>query len=246
MSALTAVLKSEGRLFAREPGTLFWVLVFPPLLLLAFGLVPAFREPKPDLGGGRIINSYVPATVLVAMITASLQSMPATLASYRERGILRRMRTTPARPADLLFAQIVFHAAAAILSAVLVVALGNLVLGIGLPRHLLAYAVTLMLTGLAGLAMGAVITSMSRTAKAATAIGLTAFFPSMFTAGIYIPIPVLPSTLRQIVELTPFGAAAQALAQAAAGGWPSWPHLAILALWTVSFLAIAARWFRWE
>lgn len=246
MPAMTAVLKSEARLFTREPGTLFWVVVFPPLLLLAFGLIPAYRAPNPEFGGHRVIESYVPATVLVALITASLQAMPAALTAYRERGILRRMRTTPARPTDLLMAQMVFHAAAATMSAALVVTLGNLVFGVAVPRHPLAYAVTLALTGLAGLAIGGVITSVSRTTKAAAAIGLSAFFPAMFTAGIYVPIQMLPGALRQIIELTPFGAAAQGLAQAAAGEWPSWPYLAILALWTVSFLAIAARWFRWE
>src|SRR4051812_43965715 len=114
MSAATAVLKTESKLFTREPGTLFWVLVFPSLLLLGFGLIPKYREVDPELGGHRIIEFYVPSVVLVALITASLQAMPAVLTIYRERGILRRMRTTPARPSHLLVAQMVLHAVAAV------------------------------------------------------------------------------------------------------------------------------------
>src|SRR5699024_10596600 len=67
-----------------------------------------------------------------------------------------------------------------------------------------------------------------------------------FAAGIYVPLQVLPGAIRQIVGLTPFGAATQALDQAANGSWPSWVLLAVLLLWTVIFMAIAARWFRWE
>lgn len=241
-----AVLKTETRLFTREPGTLFWVLVFPPLLLIAFGLIPGYRDPDADLGGLRAIDLYVPSTVLVALITASLQAMPAALTGYRERGILRRMRTTPARPGDLLVAQMVLHLAAALLSALLVVVLGNLVYDVALPQHPLAYAVALALAAVASLAMGAVITSVARTAKAATAIGMSVFFPAMFAAGIYVPIQALPDTLRQIVELTPFGATAVALSEAAAGSWPAWDHLAVLGLWGVVLMATAARWFRWE
>ncbi|WP_158852770.1 ABC transporter permease [Saccharothrix deserti] len=246
MSARVAVLKAETRLFTREPGTLFWVLVFPPVLLLGFGLIPGYRDADPDFGGRRIIEFYVPGTVLVALITASLQAMPVALASYRERGVLRRMRTTPARPSDLLVAQVVLHSAAALLAAVLVLALGLGMFGVELPRHPLAYLATLALGALAGLAMGAVITAVSRTAKMAGAAGLSVFFPAMFTAGIYVPLPALPGPARQLAELTPFGAAAQALDQAAAGSWPSWNHLVVLTLWTVLLLAAAARWFRWE
>jgi ABC-2 type transport system permease protein len=246
MSASTAVLKAETKLFSREPGSLFWVLAFPSLLLLGFGLIPKYREVDPGLGGNRIIDFYVPSVVLVALITASMLSMPGALTTYRERGILRRMRTTPARPSNLLTAQMVLHAAAAVLGAVLAIAVGRFVWDVALPKHVLAYGVTLLLATLAGLAMGAVITALARTGKAAQAIGLAVFFPSMFAAGIYVPIQVLPDTARRIIELIPFGAAAQALNQAAGGSWPTWTHLAVLALWTVVLMAIAARWFRWE
>lgn len=246
MSARTAVLKAESRLFTREPGALFWVLVFPSLLLLGFGLIPAYREINPDLGGRRIIELYVPGAVLVALITASLQAMPAALASYRERGVLRRMRTTPARPSDLLLAQVVLHSAAALLSAMLVLALGHALHDVALPQHSLAYLVTLALATAAGLAMGAVITAVSRTTKAAAAAGLSVFFPAMFTAGIYVPLPALPETVRTLAELTPFGAAAHALDQAATESWPTWHHLLVLIVWTVVPLTAAARWFRWE
>lgn len=246
MSAPIAVLTTETKLFAREPGTLFWVLAFPSLLLLGFGLIPAYQEVNPELGGRRIIDFYVPSVVLVGVISASLQAMPAVLTGYRERGILRRMRTTPARPSHLLAAQMVLHAAAVMLSALLGITIGRVVWDVALPREPLAYFVVLALVTSAGLAMGAVITALSRTVKAATAVGLATFFPAMFAAGIYYPIQTMPAQVRQIVELTPFGAAAQALNHAADGGWPAWVHLAVLGAWTIVLMTVAARWFRWE
>ncbi|SHN47680.1 ABC transporter permease [Cryptosporangium aurantiacum] len=246
MSAATAVLSTETKLFTREPGTLFWILVFPSLLLVGFGLIPQYRQASSDLGGYRIIDFYVPSVVLVALITASLQSMPAAIVNYRERGILRRMRTTPARPAHLLIAQIALNASAAIVSAILCVAVGFLLYDVALPKQPLAYVVTLLTTAVAGLAIGSVITAMARTLKAATAIGLATFFPAMFTAGIYVPLHALPEGLRGTLELTPFGAAAQALSQAAAGDWPDLKHFVVLSVWAAIMMAIAARWFRWE
>ncbi|PPK65634.1 hypothetical protein CLV40_113118 [Actinokineospora auranticolor] len=71
--------------------------------------------------------------------------------------------------------------------------------------------------------------------------------------------PARPATLRSslrastfrvhhlpdVVALTPFGAAAQALTDTALGDRP-WSPLVVLTLWTVVLLAAAIRWFRWE
>ena len=244
--AATAVLRAEARLFAREPGAVFWVLAFPTLLLAGLGLIPDFREAAPELGGRRVIDLYVPTSVLVALVTGGLQVLPATLTGYRERGILRRMRTTPAHPADLLFAQVVLFAAVALLSAVTVLAVGRVALDVALPRQPLAYLLALVLAVLAAVAMGLVISAVSRTVKMASALGLVAFFPSLFAAGVYVPVQVLPGALRTVLELTPFGAATAALDQAATGGWPAWWHLAVMAGWTVALAVAAVRWFRWE
>ncbi|ORT55223.1 ABC transporter permease [Streptomyces sp. CB03238] len=242
----TTVLKTEARLFAREPGSVFWVTVSPTLLLVILGLIPSFREASDDLGGLRVIDLYVPVSVLFALTMAGLQAMPPVLAGYRERGILRRMSTTPVRPSALLAAQLVVHAAVALVSAVLVVAVGRAAFGVRLPGQPAGYALALLLAVAGALALGAAVCAVSRTQKVATAVGSAVFFPTMFTAGVWVPVQAMPDTLQRIVHLTPFGAASGALDNAAAGGWPGWTHLGVLALWTALLTWAAARWFRWE
>ncbi|UNO43997.1 ABC transporter permease [Streptomyces sp. MST-110588] len=246
VSPFAAVLKAEARLFAREPGGVFWVLVFPALLLTILGLIPSFREPDPANGGLRVIDLYVAVAVLVAVIITGLQVMPGTLAGYRERGVLRRMSTTPVRPAVLLTAQIVLHSAVCLGSVVLALAVGRLGFAVRLPEQPVGFAVTLLLTMLGALAFGCVICALSRTVKAAGAIGSAAFFPMMFTSGLWLPVQSMPEILQRIVQYTPFGAASQAMAQATGGHWPDWSHLGVLALWTALLIGAAARWFRWE
>ncbi|MFE9651307.1 ABC transporter permease [Streptomyces sp. NPDC006365] len=242
----TAVLKAETRLFGREPGANFWILAFPTLVLVILGSIPAFRTTQDDLGGLRIIDMYVPVAVLLGMIVAGLQSMPPGITGYRERGILRRMSTTPVRPSALLSAHMGLHGAAAALSALLALSVGRIVFDVALPRQPFGYVLALLLAVAVALAMGALISALARTSKAATALGTAAFFPSMFCAGVYIPVQTMPDVLVRIVEFTPFGAAVQALNEAAAGDWPGWDHLGVLVGWTVLLTAGAARWFRWE
>jgi ABC-2 type transport system permease protein len=246
MSANTTVLRTEARLYTREPGALFWVLLFPTVLMVILGLIPDFRKPSAELGGLRTIDLYVPVAVLLAMIMAGLQAMPPTLAGYRERGILRRMSTTPVRPVTLLGAQIVVNGVAALGSGLLVLLVGRLGFGVALPRQLPGYVLALLLTVLAALALGATVCAVTRTTKAAQAVGSVVFFPMMFTAGVWLPVQQMPDTLRTIVEATPLGAASQALNDAMLGSWPGWDHLGVLAAWMMVLIAAASRWFKWE
>ncbi|MFG2276944.1 ABC transporter permease [Streptomyces chartreusis] len=242
----TAVLRTEARLLAREPGSLFWILAFPPLLLAILGAVPAFREHQDGLGGLRVVDAYVPVTVLVGMIVAGVQAMPVGLTGYREQGILRRMSTTPVRPSALLSAQMLVHALAALLSALPALTVGRLAYDVRLPGQPYGYLLALVLAVLVALALGSVIAAVSGTVKIAGAVGTAVFFPMLFSAGVWLPVQAMPDLMADIVGFTPFGAAAQALNAATAGDWPGWSHLAVMAVWTVALSAAAARWFRWE
>ncbi|GAA3377473.1 ABC transporter permease [Streptomyces sannanensis] len=241
-----AVLKTEARLFRREPAALFWIIAFPTLLLTILGLIPAFREADPALGGRRVIDLYVPIAVLLAIITAGVQAVPIVLTNYRELGILRRLSTTPVRPRSLLSAQLALHGVAVLVSLVLAMAVGRLAFGVALPGQPAGYLLAVVLTLCAALALGATVSAFSRTTKVAQTIATIVYFPSMFTAGVWVPVQAMPEILRRTVELTPFGAASQALDQATAGHWPSWTHLGVTGVWAALLVGAAVRWFRWE
>ncbi|MGZ0203051.1 ABC transporter permease [Streptomyces sp. RM1] len=242
----TAVLRTEFRLFCREPGAVFWIFLFPTLLLVILGSIPSFREADPSLGGLRPVDAYVPIAVLIALIMSGVQSLPQVLTGHRERGILRRMRLTPVRPAVLLSAQMVMTGTVALASALLALVVGRLAFDVRLPARPAGYLPALLLATASALALGSVVSALSRTTKMAGAIGTAVFFPMMFCAGVWLPVQEMPRTLARVVELTPFGAAARALGEAAAGDWPGWGHLGVLAAWAVLLTAAAARWFRWE
>jgi ABC-2 type transport system permease protein len=241
-----AVLRTEFRLFRREPGAVFWIFLFPTLLLVILGSIPSFREADKSLGGLRPVDAYVPIAVLIALIMSGVQALPQALTGHRERGILRRMRLTPVRPSALLTAQMIVQGTVALGSALLALAVGRLAFDVKLPGQPGGYLLALLLATAAALALGSVVSAVSRTTKIAGAIGSAVFFPMMFCAGLWLPVQEMPHTLARVVGLTPFGAAARALNEAAAGDWPSWSHLGVLATWILLLTGAASRWFRWE
>src|SRR5215831_17176991 len=106
MTGLPRLTFMELKLFLREPLAVFFAVVFPALLVGILGSVPGFREPQRSLGGQRVIDLYVPIAVAFVVVMLALSVAPSALAAYRERGVLRRLATTPVRPAALLVAQL--------------------------------------------------------------------------------------------------------------------------------------------
>jgi ABC-2 type transport system permease protein len=246
MSAFGKLTVTETRLFLREPANTMWGLVFPPALLVILGFVPGFRTVKPELGGMSTIQVYVPIMICFGLAALALNAMPAVLATYREKGILRRLATTPVSPIRLLASQAVINVSVALVSLIATLVVAKAVFGIGLPGQVAGFAVGFVLAAGALLGLGLFVTAVAPSAKTANAIVLVLFFVNMFFAGLWLPRDSMPALLRHISDFTPLGAAVQSLQDASAGSWPQPLHLLVLAGYALVFGTAAARLFRWE
>ncbi|MFG1736433.1 ABC transporter permease [Micromonospora chalcea] len=246
MSALFRLTATETRLFFREPMIVFFALGFPPLLLVIFGAIPAFREPDADLGGLRTIDLYVLIIVALGLAMFALNSLCQLLATYREKGVLRRMRTTPVRPEAMLGAQLLMSTALSVVTMLVALAIGRLAFGVRLPRHVPAYLASYVLAAVTMFAIGLLVAALAPSGKSAGAVGTVLFFPVVFFAGLWLPRDSMPGVLRAISDFTPLGAGVQSLQDATAGQWPQMLPVAVMLGWTIVAGGLAARYFRWE
>ncbi len=246
MSALYRLTVIETRLFFREPMIVFFALAFPPILLVILGAIPAFREPEETLGGLRVIDLYTPIIVAMGVAVFALNSLSQLFATYREKRVLRRMRTTPVKPQVMLGAQLLMSTVMSVVTMLVVLAVGRVVFGVRLPRQFPAYLVGYALAAVSMFAIGLLIASLAPTGKSAGAVGTLLFFPIVFFAGLWIPRDIMPDVLRTISDFTPLGAGVQSLQDATAGHWPRPLHLAVMLGWAMVAGGLAARYFRWE
>ncbi|MEV0395532.1 ABC transporter permease [Polymorphospora rubra] len=246
MSALFRLTATETRLFFREPMSVGFALAFPPVLLVIFGAIPSFREPDADLGGLRIIDLYAPIVVAMGITMFAMTGLPQQFATYREKGILRRMRTTPVKPTAMLGAQLLMCTVLSVVTMLVVLAVGRLAFDVALPRAIPAYLVAYLLSALAMFVIGLLVASLAPSGKSAGAAGTVLLFPIMFFAGLWLPREAMNDVLRTISDFTPLGAGVQSLQDATAGKWPSPLHLAVILGWTIVAGGLAARYFRWE
>jgi ABC-2 type transport system permease protein len=168
------------------------------------------------------------------------------LGTYRERGVLKWLHTTPTRPAYLLGAQLAVYGAGVLASLVLIlgVAIGGF--GVDAPGNAPMFVVAILLGCAALLSVGLLVAATASSAKAAQGIGMALFFPSMFLGGVYIPRDAFPHVLQVISDFTPLGATIEAVRDSWQGDLPRPLHLGVLAAYAVGASLLAARTFRWE
>jgi ABC-2 type transport system permease protein len=239
------LLATELKLFAREPMLLFWGLVFPVGLLVVLGLAGG-DKPQKALGGVKLIVAYTPVVMLFVVTILSLSALPAALASYRDKGYLRRLSTTPIGAVRLLAAQVILNFGLAAVAVILVALVSHFAFSVALPQQLGGFVLALALTLAAMLSLGTLVAAVAPTQRIAAAVGSLLFFPLMFFAGLWVPQAEMGATLRDISHYSPLGAAVPALQNAIAGHWPGTVHLLVLAGYAVVLSAAAARLFRWE
>ncbi|MBE1537496.1 ABC transporter permease [Actinomadura algeriensis] len=242
----TKIITTEFRLRLREGHTLVFAFGLPLGLLAGFAVIPGSGDPADDLGGQTLAEYIASIGIGIAFAILGLMMMPAILAEYRERGVLRRMRATPARPSALLVAQLLFNAVTAAVSTLVLIGFGAAVFGVAAPRSPGWFAVSAAACMLALLALGSVVTAVAPTARAGNAIGMLLFFPSLFLAGVYIPYDQMPAALQRVCDFTPLGAGLEAVRSAWAGDAPEMSALAIMIGYGAVATAAAAKLFRWE
>jgi ABC-2 type transport system permease protein len=246
-SALRRLTVTELKLFVRERVGVIWGVGFPLVLLIIFGSIPGFRTPvSKGIHGLSILDAYVPILITFVLAMLALNALPSVLAGYREKGILRRLATTPVGPGRVLAAQLAVNVAVVLVTLVLLVAVARIAYGVPLPRQVAGFALAVVLTVAALFGIGMFVAAVVPTARAANAAGAILFFPMMFFAGLWLPIAAMPSVLQHISHATPLGAAAQSLTDAWQGHWPHPLQLLAMAAYALVFSLGAARLFRWE
>ncbi len=246
------LLRTEAKVWLRDGAGVFFGLVFPTVLLVGIGLViPGMRDTITDAPtsspwyGLTPIAMYVPTVLAAALATASLTVLPPTFGALREKGVLRRLSTTPMRPQGLIVSHYLINLAATLVASVIALVAGQLVFGIAAPEQAGVVVLSFVLGLAAMFAVGTLIAARVPRAQTASAVAMPVYFPMLLLAGLWTPGPIMPEALRVIGRYTPLGAASQAMTI----GWfeQGFPlvQVVVMVAWTAVLLPIGVKLFRW-
>jgi ABC-2 type transport system permease protein len=196
------LVRTELTLMRRDPLTLTFVFIFPVVTMLIIG--GSFGS-TPDVAfdGANPSHWYVASYLTVVIAATGLIMVPVHLASYRERGVLRRFAAAGFPRWSFALAQLVVGFAAITVSSVILLAVAAPVYGIPTvheaPRVILAF----VLGSLAFVSIGVLLGAVLPSARAAQAVGLILFFPSFLLGAGGPPPHVMGSALRNIAGYLP-------------------------------------------
>jgi ABC-2 type transport system permease protein len=243
MRPFLTLARVEVALLTREPAAVFFTLALPVLLLALQG---GDNAPDPDLGGFGAIDVMVPGYLLLVMCTSGLMALPETLATYRERGFLRRLRVSPLRPWQILGAHAVTHLTMSLVGLVLLVGVGVGAFNLNPPTGSAAAAVALVASAVAVVAIGFLLGAVLPTARTTQAVAAAIYLPAILVSGVVMPREGLPEMARRIGDALPFSYGVRAVREAWTVGTVDWFSLAALTGVAVVAMAVGVRTFRWE
>ncbi|MCP2266385.1 ABC transporter permease [Promicromonospora thailandica] len=246
------LLATELKVWLRDPTAVFFALVFPTALLLGLGLaVPAFSDPMveapPPWNTAPGITSYLPTIIALAVGTIALTTMPVQFATFREKGVLKRLSTTPMPPQNLIGAHMVINVLALIVSAGASVVGALTVLGVPMAADPFTVLLVLVLSTTAMFSLGLLVAARAEKGTTASGLGMLIYFPSLMFSGVWVPLSVMPDWMQTIGLYLPLGAAAQGLTVGWFGtdGFPL-AQVLVLAAWTLVLFPLGVRLFRWS
>jgi ABC-2 type transport system permease protein len=247
VKGLWKLIRIEFLLYLREPIASFFTLACPILLLVLFGSIYG-NKPNPFFGGRGTVDVSTPAYIGLIIGSTALMAIPIGLATYRERGILRRFRATPLRPGTIIAAEIVAHYAMTILGTVLLVAAARIGYGMRFSGNAAFVLAAFTLSTLSFFAMGFLLASLAPSARVAYVMGMVFYFPNIFLSGSTIPKEMFPPAIRAIGRFLPMTHIVSLL-QGLWFGEPLGKHvgeiLVLSGLLAVGAL-VSALTFRWE
>jgi ABC-2 type transport system permease protein len=246
MRGFTTLIYSEIRLFLREPAAVFFTLAFPLMLMFIFGSIFG-NDPDPQFGGWGNMDVSVQGYFALIIGTTTLIGLPVTIASYREQGVLRRLRATPLHPAAVILANIIVGGLASAAGTLLLVVAGKIFFDLRLPEQPFSLVLAWLLAFGSFSTFGFILGGVFPTARTAQAVGSALYFPQMFLSGAAgIPRDLFSTTLRRVTEPLPMTQIVNLVGGLWRGdGWSIVATFTLLGIGVASTL-VAIKVFRWE
>jgi ABC-2 type transport system permease protein len=234
------LIRAELTLMRRDPLVLTFVFVFPVVTMLiiggAFGTTPdpAFEYTDPA-------HWYVASYLTVVIGAIGLVMVPVHLASYRERGVLRRFAVAGFPRWSFAIAELVVGLVTTVLACAILLAVAAPVYGLPAMHSAWRVVAALAVGAVCFIGLGVLLGSVLPSARSAQAAGLLLFFPSFLLGSGGPPPHVMGAAVRAVARPLPLSLLTDAVRSPWLGIGTAGGSLVALAGVTVVVAAVAAR-----
>lgn len=221
--------------YLRNPGFLLPIILFPNVFFVMFGIVL-------NHGNGEAGRYMLASYSTFGVMAPGLFGFGVSLALERDSGLLILKRALPMPPGAYLLGKMLMAVLVALVVGALLLALA---LGVAhaplAPSQMAALLVVDALGVLPFCALGLLVGTLLKGQGAPGLLNMI-YLPMAFLSGLWFPLQMMPALLRQLAPVWPsYHLNALALSAVGFDTGARWPHVLVLAGFTVAFLLLAAR-----
>ena len=201
---------------------------------------------------------FLPGMVAAGVLLTSFQTMAMSVATERDDGTLKRLRSTPMPPLAYFLGKVGLVAVSSLAQVALLLLVARVAYGVELAdRRLGVGTVRLGLRARRprrARALGIAYSSLA-SARSVGAVVIGPILVLQFISGVYIAFNDIPEWLQQVASVFPLKWIAQGMRSAfypddmatleMAGSWETGRTLLVLAAWAVVGLVLCVTTFKW-
>jgi ABC-type multidrug transport system permease subunit len=150
----------------------------------------------------KFIDFFAPGIIAMSVMSSSLFGTVGMNTELRQKGILRKLATTPLTRAEWLLSNILYQMFMAMLSTACILGVGMGIFGLQPQINVfMIMFILLCVFSFAGIAM--LITRFVKEAESAQAAANAVMFPMMFLSGTFFQLEMMPGFLQAIARFLP-------------------------------------------
>jgi ABC-2 type transport system permease protein len=150
----------------------------------------------------RFIELFIPGIIAMSVMTLSLFGTVNVNTELRQKGVIRKLSTTPITRTDWILSNILYQFILAVISTIAMLLVSYAVFRVRL--HINAWLpLFIVLDVFAFVGIGMILTRFVKEAQSAAAAANAISFPMMFLSGSFFPLEMMPGFMRTIARMLP-------------------------------------------
>jgi ABC-2 type transport system permease protein len=195
------------------------------------------------------MDFLLPGILAMSIMNSGVIGLSTSFVTYRERGILRRIKITPFPLPSFVSARVISQLIIAVPQALILYLISHFLFDVDIQGSILLVIISIFIGSLAFLAIGFAVSSIAPNVETAASYSNLITFPMLFLSGVFFDVDSAPSWLAPITKVLPLRYLVDALREVMTRGkgldaiWMDWVILLVTMLISV---LIAVRFFRWD
>jgi ABC-2 type transport system permease protein len=148
------------------------------------------------------IEFFIPGVIGLTVMTSAVFGSIADENEYKQKGIIRKLSTTPITRSEWIFSTMIYQLFLAAISTTLILIVGYIAFGAVLLINIYL-PVIVVATAFAFSGLGMLLGRLAKDAQSGVALANVITFPMMFLSGSFFPMEQMPGFLQSFARVLP-------------------------------------------